>query len=96
VHPYREQAEPPDRKPASGLPSEEWFLIGLCVVIGGARFFVEILAGETIDAEGTLGFFGLALGLWFGIRGVPWLRRRRLARSGKLHDANDSDPASRA
>ncbi len=93
MHPYRDLPERPPAKKPGGLPSEEWFLIFLLVVIGGLRFFIGILAGLPLDGEATLGMLGLALGLYCGFRGIPWVRRRRERRSGNLHDDHDSDRA---
>ena len=93
MHPYREPAPPPPKRRAAGLPSEEWFLIILLIVIGGARFFFGLVAGLPMGGEATIGLLGLIAGVWFGLRGLPRLRRRRSQDPCNLHDENDPDRA---
>jgi hypothetical protein len=93
VHPYRVPPDEPVQEPPRRLPTEERFLIVLMIVIGGLRVLLGILAGKPFDGEMTLGFGGLVLGLWWGMRGLWPLRRRRRRRSGKLHDDQDNDRA---
>jgi len=93
VHPYRDPPPPRPARPPAGLPSEEWFLIALLVAIGGLLVSVGIFAGSPIDAPTTIGLLGLALGLYCAVRGIPWVRRRRARRSGKLHGDRDADRA---
>jgi len=79
------------------MPSEEWFLIVLLIAVGGARVLAGIFTGKPMDGETTVACLGLALGLSWGVRELPWRRRRRSRRSagpGKMHDGDARDRAS--
>jgi hypothetical protein len=68
VHPYRVPPEPPPPKPPQRMPSEERFLVVLLIIVGGMRVLAALLTGTPIDGEATIGFIGLALGLWGAVR----------------------------
>jgi hypothetical protein len=76
------------------MPSEEWFLIGLLLVIGAVRIFAAIAAGKPLDAEPTLGLAMFVFGLWWGLRSFR-MRKRHRVRSGKMHDLARRDRAVR-
>lgn len=78
------------------MHSEDWFLVVLLIVIGGGRASVGILTGKDLDGEATLGLFGCALGMLWGLRGLPRWRRRRRGAPGNLHDPEDADHAPHA
>ena len=89
MHPYRTPDTPPPERPPE-MPSEEKFLIGLLVVIGGVRVLFAAIAGKPMDAEPTVGLMMVLAGLYSGLRIGRWRYKRR---SGKLHDHYSRDRA---
>jgi hypothetical protein len=63
-------------------------LVGLLVILGGARVVLALVYAEPFGVEATLALAGLCLGIVWGLRNA----RRR---SGDVHDLARSDREER-
>lgn len=92
MHPYRDAPPPAPARTPPKLAPEDWFLVGLLVVVGAARVIPALVSDESFEGDTTLALLGLALGLWFGMRGVPSLRGWLGRRAAHRRDCGEPRP----